>query len=352
MIITRTPYRISFFGGGTDYPVWWQENGGSVLATTINRYCYITCTPRLPFYDFKYLVSWSKNESVNRIDEIEHPSVRECLRYLKVNHGLDVRTMGELPARAGLGASSSFTVGLLNALHRLRGISASPMQLTAESTHVEQNLIGENVGCQDQVMAAFGGLNKVRFKQDGTLGIDPLHLDADRYADLQSNLMLVFTGIMRSASEIAEAQIDATGKGDLSDRLITMGEMVDEGARILSSESDLNDFGKLLHENWLLKRSLTSVISNSEIDNLYEGARDCGAIGGKITGAGGGGFMLLYASPEAQARIRDRYPTLIHVDVAFESQGSQVVFADVEASSSALRGFKDRQSTNTENLGV
>ena len=352
MIITRTPYRISFFGGGTDYPVWWQENGGAVLATTINRYCYITCTPRLPFYDFKYLVSWSKNESVNQIDEIEHPSVRECLRYLEVNHGIDVRTMGELPARAGLGASSSFTVGLLNAIHRLHGLSASPMQLTSESTHVEQDLIGENVGCQDQVMAAFGGLNKVKFNQDGTLGIDPVRLTTDRYAELQSNLMLVFTGIMRSASEIASSQIDATGKGDLSDRLTTMKDMVDEGARVLTSGSNLDDFGRLLHESWQLKRSLTSVISNSEIDDLYQGARDCGAIGGKITGAGGGGFMLLYASPEAQARIRDRYPDLIHVDVAFESQGSQVVFADVEASSSALRGFKDRESTNAENLRV
>ncbi|MBT5318316.1 MAG: kinase, partial [Chloroflexi bacterium] len=154
MIITRTPYRISFFGGGTDYPVWWKENGGAVLAATINRYCYITCTPRLPFYDFKYLVSWSENETVNEIDEIVHPSVRECLRYLNVNHGMDVRTAGELPARAGLGASSAFTVGLLHALYRLRGVSPSPVQLAIESTHVEQDMIGENVGSQDQAMAA------------------------------------------------------------------------------------------------------------------------------------------------------------------------------------------------------
>ena len=342
MIITRTPYRISFFGGGTDYPVWWKENGGAVLATTINRYCYITCTPRLPFYDFKYLVSWSKNENVDSIDEIEHPSVRECLKFMDINHGIDVRTMGELPARAGLGASSSFTVGLLNALHSLRGVSATPMQLTAESIHIEQDLIGENVGCQDQVMAAFGGLNKVSFNRDGSLGVNPIHMVNNRYVELQSNLMLVFTGIMRSASEIAESQINATGKGALTDRLTAMQSMVDEGARILSSSEDLEDFGKLLHESWLLKRSLTSAISNSEIDELYAGARDCGAVGGKVTGAGGGGFMLLYASPEAQARIRERYPNLIHVDVTFESRGSDVVFADLEASSSALRGFKDR----------
>ncbi len=352
MIITRTPYRISFFGGGTDYPVWWKENGGAVLAATINRYCYITCTPRLPFYDFKYLVSWSENETVNEIDEIVHPSVRESLRFLKVDHGMDVRTAGELPARAGLGASSAFTVGLLNALHHLGGTSPSPMQLTSESTHIEQEMIGENVGCQDQAMAAFGGLNRVRFNRDGSLGMDPIDLGSERNIALQSNLMLVFTGITRRASEVAAAQIDATGTGDLSDRLRTMQEMVDEGTRILSSGSDLDDFGRLLHESWQLKRSLTSVISNGEIDGLYDGARECGAIGGKITGAGGGGFMLLYAPPEAQARIRERYSNLIHVDVTFESQGSQVVFQDVEASRSALRGFNDRKFGNAGNSDV
>jgi D-glycero-alpha-D-manno-heptose-7-phosphate kinase len=352
LIITRTPYRISFFGGGTDYPVWWKENGGAVLATTIKRYCYITCTPRLPFYDFKYLVSWSENETVNQIDEIVHPSVRESLRYLEVEHGIDVRTMGELPARAGLGASSAFTVGLINGLHGLRGETPSPMQLTAESIHIEQDMIGENVGCQDQVMAAFGGLNKVDFNQDGSLGINPINMGAERSAELQSNLMLVFTGIMRRASEVAGVQIEATGRGDLSDRLKTMQQMVSEGARILTSGSDLDDFGRLLHEGWQLKRSLTPAISNSDIDDLYKGIRDCGAIGGKLTGAGGGGFLLLYAPPEAQARIRQRYPDLIHVDVTFESQGSQVVFADREASSSALRGFNDRSSETVGNNHV
>jgi D-glycero-alpha-D-manno-heptose-7-phosphate kinase len=226
MIITRTPYRISFFGGGTDYPVWWRENGGAVLATTINRYCYITCTPRLSFYDFKYLVSWSENEHVNEIDEIVHPSVRECLRYLNVDHGIDIRTAGELPARTGLGASSAFTVGLLHALYRLRGITPSPVQLAMESTHVEQDMIGENVGCQDQAMAAIGGLNKIRFNRDGTLGVDPVHLSTERSAQLQSNLMLVFTGAMRSASDVAASQIDETGKGNLSDRLIKMQKLV------------------------------------------------------------------------------------------------------------------------------
>jgi len=340
MIITRTPYRISFFGGGTDYPVWWKENGGAVLATTIDKHCYITCTPRLPFFDYKHLVSWSINESVNEISEIVHPSVRESLKYLGVNHGIDVRTVGELPARAGLGASSAFTVGLLHAVHRLQGTVPTPMQLLTESTHVEQDLIGENVGSQDQATAAFGGLNKINFNRDSTIGIEPVDMVPDRHAMLQNNLMLVFTGIMRSASEIAGTQIDATATGSLSDRLTTMGQMVDEGVKILSSESDLDEFGRLLHEGWQLKRSLTSVITNDEIDDLYKGARECGALGGKITGAGGGGFMLLYAPPDAQARIRARFPQLIHVDVSFESRGSHIVYEDLEASNSALRGFK------------
>ncbi|MBT5320595.1 MAG: kinase, partial [Chloroflexi bacterium] len=193
-----------------------------------------------------------------------------------------------------------------------------------------------------QAMAAIGGLNKIRFNRDGTLGVDPIHLSTERSAQLQSNLMLAFTGITRRASQVAESQIEETLKGNLSDRLTTMQEMVDEGAKVLSSGSDLDDFGRLLHEGWQLKRSLTSAITNSEIDDLYEGARKLGAVGGKITGAGGGGFMLLYASPEAQARIRERYSNLIHVDVAFESQGSRVVFEDIEASNSALRGFNDR----------
>ena len=340
MIITRTPYRISFFGGGTDYPVWWKENGGAVLAATIDKYCYITCTPRLPFFDHKHLVSWSINESVNELSEIVHPSVRETLKYLGISHGIDVRTVGELPARAGLGASSAFTVGLLHAVHRLQGDTPTPMQLTTESTHIEQDLIGENVGCQDQTMAAFGGLNKIKFNRDDTIGIDPVDMNSKEYAELQNNLILVFTGIMRSASEIAETQIEATATGDLSDRLTKMGEMVDEGVKILSSGSNLDDFGRLLHEGWRLKRSLTPVISNDEIDDLYQGARECGALGGKITGAGGGGFMLLYAPPDAQVRIRERFPDLIHVDVSFESRGSHIVYEDLEASNSALGGFK------------
>ena len=323
MIITRTPFRVSFFGGGTDYPVWWREHGGAVLATTLDYYCYITCAPRLPFYDYEYLVSWSKNETVNTIAEIEHPAVRELFRYMSVEGGMDIRTAGELPARAGLGASSAFTVGLLHAIYAMRGEHPSKMQLATEAIHVEQNLIREHVGCQDQTMAAFGGLNRVSFATDGNIEVAPVDVPADRLRELEDSLLLVFTDSTRTASEIAQRQIEATPR--LQSELGRMQEMVDEGARLLRG-GDLADFGRLLNEGWLLKRSLTPLISSSRIDEIYDAARESGAIGGKISGAGGGGFMLLFVPLEARPRVKERLKDLILVDVRFESKGSQVVF--------------------------
>ena len=339
MIITRTPYRVSFFGGGTDYPVWWREHGGAVLATTIDYYCYITCAPRLPFYDFKYLVSWSKNETTNTIDEIEHPAVRELLRHMSVEGGMDIRTAGELPARAGLGASSAFTVGLLHALYVLRGERPHKMRLATEAIHVEQNMIREHVGCQDQTMAAFGGFNRVEFTQDGAIEVAPIEVSENRLRELQDSLLLVFTDSTRTASEIAKHQIEATPRRQ--PQLSRMREMVDEGTRLLR-DGDLADFGRLLHEGWLLKRSLTPFISNNSIDEIYGAARECGALGGKISGAGGGGFMLLYAPPEAMPGIKARLKDLIQVDARFESKGSQVVFENHNASRSITSGSEVR----------
>ena len=326
---------MSFFGGGTDYPVWWREHGGAVLATTIDYYCYITCAPRLPFYDFKYLVSWSKNEATNTIDEIEHPAVRELLRHMSVEGGMDIRTAGELPARAGLGASSAFTVGLLHALYVLRGERPHKMRLATEAIHVEQNMIREHVGCQDQTMAAFGGFNRVEFTQDGAIEVAPIEVSENRLRELQDSLLLVFTDSTRTASEIARHQIEATPRRQ--PQLSRMREMVDEGTRLLR-DGGLADFGRLLHEGWLLKRSLTPLISNSSIDEIYDAARECGALGGKISGAGGGGFMLLYASPEAMPGVKERLKDLIQVDVRFESKGSQVVFQNHSASGSITSG--------------
>jgi len=322
LIITRTPYRISFFGGGTDYPAWWKEHGGSVLGTSIEQYCYITCTPRLPFFDFKHLISWSRYEAVQTLDEIEHPSVREVLKYMGDDQGFDIRTVGQLPARSGLGTSSAFTVGLLNAMHGLNGNSISQLDLAKEAIHVEQNLIKEAVGCQDQVLTACGGLNRVEFRADESIEIKPISLSQQHKEDFESHLMLVFTGIARNASEVAQVQIEKTR--DRTAELNQIMAAVDEGEKLLMA-SDWNAFGKLLHEAWQIKRSLTSKISNPTIDGIYETALGSGAIGGKLIGAGGGGFMLLFIDPDKRSQVKESLNTLLQVDVKLNSSGTEIV---------------------------
>lgn len=322
MIITRTPYRISFFGGGTDYPVWWKQHGGAVLGTTINHYCYITCTPRLPFFDFRHIISWSKYEAVRELDEIEHPAVREAFRFLDIDEGLDVRTVGELPARSGLGASSAFTVGLLNALHAMRGEDVSGLDLAREAIHVEQDLIQEHVGCQDQVLAACGGLSRVDFEPDGEITVSKVDLPPEQIEEFEDRLLLVFTGTMREASTVAQVQIESTNQRERE--LMEMRAAVDEGLALLKS-ADWTGFGELLHHTWQIKRSLTQLITSSEIDDIYEAARDAGATGGKLIGAGGGGFMLLFVEPGSKQRVADRLGGLIHVQPHLETEGSKVV---------------------------
>jgi D-glycero-alpha-D-manno-heptose-7-phosphate kinase len=322
MIITRTPYRISFFGGGTDYPTWWQEHGGSVLATSIEQYCYITCTPRLPFFDFKHLISWSRYEAVQTLDEIEHPSVREVLRFMGTEEGFDIRTIGQLPARSGLGTSSAFTVGLLKAMHGLNGNSISQLDLAKEAIHVEQNLIKEAVGCQDQVLTAVGGLNRVGFASNGSIDVNPLTLSEQHQEDFESHLLLVWTGIARNASEVAQVQIEQIR--DRTSELKQILAAVDEGEKLLMS-ADWTAFGKLLHEAWQIKRSLTSKISSPAIDEIYDTARGAGAIGGKLIGAGGGGFMLLFIDPERRPEVKESLDTLLQVDVKLNTSGTETV---------------------------
>ena len=326
MIICRTPFRISFFGGGTDYPAWYRENGGATLVTTISKYCYITCRWLPPFFEHRSRIVWSKIERVKETGEIEHPAVREALRYLDIRHGIEVHHDGDLPARTGLGSSSAFTVGLLHALYGLKGVMPSKRQLALEAIHVEQARIGENVGCQDQVAAAFGGFNRIDFERNDGIQVSPVLLNSARLADLQGHLMLCFTGISRTASEIAGEQIKATSQK--KEELRAIYGMVSEAVRILQSDEDLEAFGRLLHESWKLKRSLTHRISTPMIDEIYEAARRAGAIGGKILGAGGGGFLLLFAKPERQSEVREALRDLLHVPVQFESSGSRVIFYD------------------------
>lgn len=324
MIITRTPFRISFFGGGTDYPTWYEKNGGATLSTTIDKYCYITVRHFPPFFNVKNRVVWSKIELVDEHDQIEHPSVRETLKHLGVDKGVEVHHHGDLPARSGLGSSSSFTVGLLHALHALLGKPVTKMGLAKDAIHIEQKRIQEHVGSQDQMAAAFGGLNKFTFTQNGELQVDPIILSPQRSKELQSHLMLVFTGMARTASEIAAEQIKTTHQKEKE--LRRMHELVNEAVALLKSEKNIAEFGKLLHETWMLKRGLTNKITNSQIDSLYETARDKGALGGKLLGAGSGGFMLLFVPPEKQGAVGEALKDFIIVPFQFDTEGSKILY--------------------------
>ncbi|MGJ7914832.1 kinase [Massilia sp. LXY-6] len=324
MIITRTPFRMSFFGGGTDYPAWYAEHGGAVLATSINKYCYITCRHLPPFFEHKHRIVHSLIENVQTIDQIKHPAVRAILGWAGCERGLEIHHDGDLPARSGLGSSSSFTVGLLHALAALEGRHASKEYLASNAIHVEQNVIGENVGSQDQVSAAYGGFNLVEFHRNGSFSASPVILRQERLAEFESHLMLCFTGFSRIASEVAKSQI--ANLRERQAQLHRMREMVDEAIAILqSANAPIEELGKLLHESWLCKRSLSDKVSTSDIDYLYQEAIKAGAIGGKIMGAGGGGFLMLFVKPELQDNVRERLKHLIHVPFKFEDGGSRVV---------------------------
>ncbi|MGA2462866.1 MAG: kinase [Thermodesulfobacteriota bacterium] len=324
MIITRTPFRISFFGGGTDYPVWYKENGGAVLSTTINKYCYINCRYLPPFFDYKYRLRYSFREEVNAVNEIKHPSIRECLRFMNIEKGIEMVHTSDIPAQSGIGSSSAFTVGLLNAFYALTGKMVTKRQLAREAIYIEQKAIKENVGSQDQVACVFGGLNKIEFGGEKEFYVNPIPLSNEKLNLLQEHLMLFFTGFTRNASDIANEQIRNTHSKGVE--LKTMAEMVDEAINILDgNQSCLNDFGKLLHEAWKIKRSLTKLISNDRMNEIYESALDAGAIGGKLLGAGGGGFMLFYASPEKHQSIKERLKNILYVPFRFENLGTQII---------------------------
>lgn len=324
MIISRTPFRISFFGGGTDYPAWFRENGGVVLATSIDKYCYISTRYLPPFFEHKYRVVYSRIENVQEISKIEHPAVRAVLGWMKCDRGLEIHHDGDLPARSGLGSSSSFTVGLINAVMALNGRYVTKEQLAKDAIHMEQEVIQENVGSQDQISAAYGGFNRICFKHDGSFDVAPIIIRRQNLEALENRLMLFFTGLSRNASDIAKSKIEnlKSRQAELS----RMQAMVDEAITILNGKEDaIDDFGRLLHESWTYKRTLSEKVSTPFIDELYEAARKQGAIGGKILGAGGGGFLLLFVPPEFQQRVKDRLVKLIHVPFRFENSGSKIV---------------------------
>jgi D-glycero-alpha-D-manno-heptose-7-phosphate kinase len=325
MIISKTPFRISFFGGGTDYPVWYRENSGAVICTTINKYCYITCRYLPPFFDYKYRIRYYLKEETSSIDEIKHPSVRECLRFMGIKDGIEIVHTADLPAQSGLGSSSTFTVGMLHCLYTLRNEMPTKRQLALNALHVEQDMIKENVGSQDQTIAAFGGLNRIEFGGPQEITVQPIVMSQERLDALQSHLMLIFTGFSRNAGEIASEQIRLTPSKKTE--LTMMKEILEEAYKVITDKnSDLDEFGRLLHEQWRVKKSISPLISNSNIDEIYEAGMKAGALGGKLLGAGAGGFMLFYAKPEAHENIKESLKGFLHVPFYFEHLGSQIIY--------------------------
>jgi D-glycero-alpha-D-manno-heptose-7-phosphate kinase len=324
MIITRTPHRVSFFGGGTDYPSWYLENGGKVLGAAIDKYCYITCRYLPPFFEHKHRIVYSKTEVVMDEEEIQHPSVKAVLKHLCIQKGLEIHHDGDIPARSGMGSSSAFTVGLLKALHALEGSMISKESLSHEAIFIEQKVIKENVGSQDQVWAAYGGINTIEFMENGRIIVEPVIMKEDDLRNFEQKFMLFFTGMARYASEVVQEQINNTRRN--RDILVKIRELVDEAYKVLiSGKNGFALFGDLLHETWVLKRKLSNRISNDEIDDIYQRARQNGALGGKLLGAGGGGFMLFYAEPEDQEKIKVALKRYLHVPFLFDFSGSEII---------------------------
>ena len=329
MIISKTPFRISFFGGGTDYPDWYKENGGAVLSAAINKYSYITCRYLPPFFDYKYRVRYYQREEANRIEDIKHPAVRECLMFSKLDKGIDIVHHADLPAQSGLGSSSTFTVGLLHALSALKHEMPTKRQLAINAIGIEQDKIKENVGSQDQTAAAFGGLNLIEFGGPQEIAVQKMILPPSRIFDLEQHLMLFFTGFSRSASGIAKEQIRLipSKKNNLNE----MMNLVAEATALLQDKTDcLDDFGRLLHEQWLVKKQMSSQITNGDIDAIYQAGMNAGAVGGKLLGAGGGGFMLFFVKPDLQSQVRQALGHLLYVPAHFDHSGSRIIYHSLE----------------------
>jgi D-glycero-alpha-D-manno-heptose-7-phosphate kinase len=328
MVISRTPFRMSFFGGGTDYPAWYLKEGGSVLSATINKYCYITCRRLPPFFGTKHRIVWSHIECANTFGEILHPAVREGLRFLgfDANEGLEIHHQGDLPARSGIGSSSSFSVGMIHALLGFRGKMVSKKELAMKAISLEQEVLRECVGCQDQLAAAYGGINRFNFFQNGDIQRHPILMTEQKRNDLEARLMLFYLGTNRLGSELAAKMV--SNMAVKTDHLRRMQQMVDEANSILQNGKSLDCFGELLHEAWQIKQSLAEGITNPEVQSAYDAARGAGAIGGKLMGAGGTGFMYFYVPLEKQEGVKRALKHYLHVPFSFEREGSTIIHYD------------------------
>jgi D-glycero-alpha-D-manno-heptose-7-phosphate kinase len=327
MIITQTPFRMSFFGGGTDFPEFYREHGGAVISSTFDKYCYVNVRHLPRFFDYSTELAYSKMERVRNVEEIVHPAIREAMKYLDM-HEIRLTYEADLPARSGLGTSSSFAVGMLSAFYALKGKYVDKRKLADDAIYLERVLCKEAGGVQDQIAAAFGGFNRIQFSAEGYT-VNPIIISPERKEHLNQNLMLFFTGFSRFSSDIQASTMNAVEDKKL--QLLEMLQLVDEAEAVLTSKVDLNEFGRLLDHTWKLKRGITSKISTDSIDGLYNKAIQAGAIGGKLLGAGGGGFLLFYVEEEKQQAVRQALENLLYVPFEFENAGAQVIHYTPEA---------------------
>jgi D-glycero-alpha-D-manno-heptose-7-phosphate kinase len=323
MIISRTPYRISFFGGGTDYPEYYLKHGGKVLGVAIDKYSYLNVRKLPPFFEHKHRIVYSRQENVCNLEDIQHPSVRNCLKFMDIKDGISIHHDGDIPARSGMGSSSSFTVGLLNSLYAMRGKRVSQSDLLSQALYVEQDMIAENVGSQDQTFAVYGGLNIIEFRQDSNIVVKPILINHQRLNHFQSNIMLIFSGLSRFSSEVAKEQKQRINE-NLA-HLDNMKSLVSEAQNILESDRDLREFGELLNYTWELKKKLSSQITNPLVDEIYSTAMKNGALGGKLLGAGGGGFLAFFVEPDKQNAVRESLSSFLHIPISFDFDGTKII---------------------------
>jgi D-glycero-alpha-D-manno-heptose-7-phosphate kinase len=327
VIITRTPYRLSFFGGGTDYNAWFEENGGTVLAAAVARYCYISVRRLPPFFEHKSRVVYSHIESVQDHAAIQHPAVRGCLQYLGIDEGLEIHHDGDMPARSGIGSSSSFTVGLLHALHGLQSRMVDKRELAEQAIHVEQKVLGESVGVQDQIMAAYGGLQLIELGRGDRWQAQEMIVPGSYLDSIQAHVLMGFSGVSRTADKHAKAKIENIRQGKTVQELREIQALASEGVRLVKSQASLQDLGALLDESWKLKRRLAEGLTSDWIDDLYKAARKAGAYGGKLMGAGGGGFFFFLVPPESHQAVKDALPQIkVWVPFEMDMSGSRVIF--------------------------
>ena len=324
MIITKTPYRISFFGGGSDYPQWYLKNGGEVLSTTIDKYIYLSCRNLPPFFNHKHRIVWSKVELVKNIDQIQHKAVKNLLKNLKIKNGLEIHYDGDLPARSGMGSSSCFVVGLINSILALKNIRINKKDLAKKSIFFEQKILKETVGSQDQIAAAYGGFNKIKFYTNGKFEVYPLKLNKKKIYKLNRNLILLYTGIKRTAHHIAKSYVNNL-TNEKKNEMTQILSFVKEAEKYLKNGC-FDEFGMLLNESWMAKKNLSRKMSSSPIDEIYDLAISKGALGGKLLGAGGGGFFLLYVPYEKQKNFMRYFKKFIRIPFNFEKTGSKIIF--------------------------